>query len=124
MLRNEGDPLGDALTALPEESPTELVNALAAIPDDVDADDLSPTGYVVDTLQTALYYGLEADSTEAAIVMAVNAGGDADTIGAVAGAVAGARFGADNLPERWLNELTACDELQTLGEALDQLNPE
>lgn len=40
-----------------------------------------------------------------AIVNAVNRGGDADTIGAIAGAVAGARFGPDSLPEQWLDLL-------------------
>lgn len=55
---------------------------------------------------------------EDAIVNAVNGGGDTDAIGAVAGAIAGARFGADQLPDRWLSELDEADELRHLGHKL------
>ena len=54
---------------------------------------------------------------------AVNGGGDADTIGAIAGAIAGARFDRDGLPERWLGELDGEDELQRLGGELAALDP-
>lgn len=50
-------------------------------------------------------------------------GGDTDTIGAVAGAVAGTRFGRDALPERWLEPLSARDELETLTAELLALEP-
>ena len=80
------------------------------------------SGFVLHTLQTALYHALTADSAEAAIVSAVNEGGDTDTIGAVAGAVAGARFGASALPERWLDALAATDGLRELTEGLTRPN--
>ena len=64
---------------------------------------------------------LTADSAETAIVDAVNEGGDTDTIGAVAGAVASARFGASALLERWLETLQATDELRTLAQNLSTL---
>ncbi|WP_273837154.1 ADP-ribosylglycohydrolase family protein [Halococcus sp. PRR34] len=99
--------------------PTELREALQAVPDEVTDDDLSSSGYVVDTLQTALYDALTASSAEEAIVSAVNRGGDTDTIGAITGAVAGARFGSDDLPERWLNGLDNREELEDLASALD-----
>jgi ADP-ribosyl-[dinitrogen reductase] hydrolase len=58
---------------------------------------------------TALRVGFAAafrhDDPEAAIVFAANLGGDADADAAVAGALAGARFGAAALPERWLEPL-------------------
>jgi ADP-ribosyl-[dinitrogen reductase] hydrolase len=53
----------------------------------------------------------------------VNLGGDTDTIGAVTGAVVGARFGAASLPERWLSVLDRADELCALGEELAELQP-
>ena len=40
-----------------------------------------------------------------AVVLAVNLGGDTDTIGAMAGAVAGAYYGYDQIPQEWLNSL-------------------
>jgi len=78
------------------------------------------SGYVVTTLQAGLYHGLTA---EEAIVDAVMMGGDADTIGAVAGVVAGTRSGRDALPERWLEPLSAREELETLARELLTLEP-
>jgi len=82
---------------------------------------LQNSGFVLYTLQTALYHASTDDSVEAAIVNAVNEGGDTDTIGAVAGTVAGARFGASALPEGWLGVLQATDELRTLARDLSTL---
>lgn len=46
---------------------------------------------------------------------AVNRGGDTDTIGAITGAIAGARFGASQLPDRWLTAIDEVDELKALA---------
>ena len=48
---------------------------------------------------------VETDSFEAALVYATNLGGDADTIGAIAGGLAGAVYGASEIPLRWVNAL-------------------
>lgn len=122
-LRDESRPLAAALSALPDETPDELVAAVEPIPDEIDPAALSPTGYVVDTLQAATYHALTADDAESAIVHAVNGGGDTDTIGAVTGAIAGARFGASQLPDRWVRELDGADELRRLGRELTELDP-
>jgi ADP-ribosyl-[dinitrogen reductase] hydrolase len=121
LLTDESRPLEVALDALGSEAPDELVTALEAIPDGIDPSELQSSGYVVHTLQTGLYHGLTADSAEDAIVTAVNMGNDTDTVGAVAGAVAGARFGAVGLPERWSSELSHDDELRTLTAELATL---
>ncbi|WP_276258229.1 ADP-ribosylglycohydrolase family protein [Haloglomus litoreum] len=88
-----------------------------------DPEDLSASGYVLDTLETGLYHGLTAPDAETAIVRAVNMGDDADTVGAVTGAVAGARFGASALPERWLEAIDEADELRSLAGELLALEP-
>ena len=98
--------------------PEELRTALEMVPDGVDPNELSNSGYVVDTLQTALHDALTAESAEEAIVTAVNRGGDTDTIGAIAGAIAGARFGASALPSGWLDEIEARDELEQIATVL------
>jgi len=119
LLRDEADPLAEAVHAVQDDAPDELVDAVAAVADgSVDEADLQTTGYVVDTLQTALYDGLTADDAETAIVTAVNRGGDPDTVGAVAGAVAGARFGVSALPDRWVEALDHRDELVTVARGL------
>jgi ADP-ribosyl-[dinitrogen reductase] hydrolase len=123
VLRDESD--GPEALALArsrvDDTPDELGTVLDAVPHPRER--CRTTAYVVDTLGTALSVGLTADSAEDGIVDAVNLGGDTDTIGAVTGAVVGARFGASALPERWLSVLDRADELRDLGERLADLAP-
>lgn len=118
LLHDRTDPLQTALTRVEADAPDELLTALTGLPKSVSEAELQNNGYVVTTLQTALYYGLTADSTREAIIEAVNRGGDADTIGAIAGAIAGARHGAGSLPTEWVEVLDRQDELNTLSEQL------
>lgn len=68
-------------------------------------EDLPNSGFVRDTLQSTIWSLLNTDSFEEALVHAVNLGGDADTTGAVTGAVAGALYGLDAIPARWKTTL-------------------
>jgi ADP-ribosyl-[dinitrogen reductase] hydrolase len=108
----------DAFDDLPEEIETAATAVLAYRNGETDSLDLQNSGYVVTTLQAGLYHGLTATSAEDAIVDAVMMGGDTDTIAAVTGALAGARFGAEALPERWLAELAVHAELDSLADGL------
>jgi len=63
------------------------------------------SGYVVDTMEAALWAVERTRSFEEALVLAVNLGGDADTVGAVTGQLAGALYGASSIPARWLAPL-------------------
>jgi ADP-ribosylglycohydrolase len=62
-------------------------------------------GSVRTVLRVAFAAAFGHDDAERAMVFATNLGGDADAAGAVTGALAGARFGASALPERWLDPL-------------------
>ena len=64
-----------------------------------------PTGHVSDTLNCALYALGKCNSFEDTLVHVVNRGGDADTIGAIAGSLAGVKYGYSAIPERWINAL-------------------
>ena len=66
---------------------------------------LQPTGFVVDSFKCALHCVLTTDNFEDAVVKAVNLGGDADTIGAITGGIAGALYGYSAIPERWVSAL-------------------
>jgi ADP-ribosyl-[dinitrogen reductase] hydrolase len=83
------------------------------------------TGYVVDTIQTVLHHFFRSRSFEECVVTTVNQGGDADTTGAIVGALAGAYYGPDEIPKRWLKKLNRelLDELQRLAEELVRLSP-
>jgi ADP-ribosyl-[dinitrogen reductase] hydrolase len=63
------------------------------------------TAFVVDTMQTVLHYYFQSDCIETCVVDTVNQGGDADTTGAIAGMLAGATYGAGDIPSRWLRKL-------------------
>lgn len=118
LLDDADAPLQDALDHVGADAPGELVTALEPLARGDSPDSLEMSGYVVYSLQTALHDGLVADSAEEAIVTAVNRGGDTDTIGAIAGAVAGARFGASNLPNRWISAVKEAEEIDRLAEGL------
>jgi ADP-ribosyl-[dinitrogen reductase] hydrolase len=118
LLEDADTPLQDALDYVGADTPDELVTALQPLARGDSPDTLETSGYAVHSLQTALHDGLVADSAEEAIVTAVNRGGDTDTIGAIAGAVAGARFGASQLPDRWLSAIDETDELEALAAQL------
>ncbi len=73
------------------------------------------TAYVVDTVQTVLHFLTLHEDFEAALIATVNQGDDADTTGALLGMLAGARCGAAQLPQRWLDQLQT-DTLQAVTE--------
>ena len=74
-------------------------------PDDDRQQPPKPTGWVKDSMECAYYAFRATKDFEDAVVMAVNMGGDADTIGAITGGLAGARYGFDAIPRRWIDEL-------------------
>ena len=122
LLTDVDQPLERVLNEIGSELPGDVRNAVEPVTDarrgePVDIS-LENSGYVVTTLQAGLYHGLTAETAEDAIVDAVMMGGDTDTIGAVAGAVTGARFGEDALPERWVTEIDEVEELRQLATSL------
>lgn len=125
-LRGTDDPFVDAFEWIESETDDEMMielrDRLQKVRDDPPPDDTLPNGgYVIDTLEAALTIALDAENLEEAVVRAVNLGGDTDTIGAVVGSVTGARFGAEAIPERWLNHIDEEDELRYLAHELMSL---
>ncbi len=96
----------------------EVAEVLEKARGDVDSRLLSTTGYVLDTLRIALWALLGYATLEEAIITAVNLGGDADTQGAVTGALGGALYGDGAIPLRWLQTLDGGDELRELADRL------
>lgn len=101
-------------------STTELVRILQEAKNKV-ADDLKPTGYVVDTLEVAVWAFMTTDSFKDGALKAVNLGGDSDTIGAVYGQLAGAYYGLEAIPLDWRNILFQYDELLRMGMRLSKV---
>ena len=92
-----------------------LVNRdLSAIP----SEEISSSGYVIHTLEAAMWSVETTQSFEAALIKAVNLGDDADTVGAVTGQLAGALYGLRAIPQRWLEPLVEAPRIKDLGDQL------
>lgn len=65
----------------------------------------NPSGFIAHTLQAVFQSLYSTDNFEDCLVDVVNRGGDADTTGAIAGMLAGACYGMDAIPQRWIRKL-------------------
>ena len=91
------------------------------LPDSTPWEDLPSSGYVKDTFQTAMWAARNSKGFEECLLLAVNRRGDADTIGAVAGQIAGAMYGYKAIPERWRKALVWRDQMVYLAVCLHDL---
>lgn len=72
---------------------------------ELERDEIKSSGYVVDTLEAAVWCILNTDNYRDCVLTAVNLGGDTDTVAAVAGGMAGVLYGYDSIPAEWLELL-------------------
>ncbi len=105
--------LADAVRALSPETADAVLGVF-----DLDAGDVPSSGYTLHTLQAALWPVERGLPLEEGIVSIVNLGYDADTCGAVAGALLGARDGEEAIPDRWQGQLQGCDRIRTTADRL------
>ena len=77
---------------------------------------INSSGYVVDSLEAAVWCLLTTDSYKECVLKAVNLGGDTDTIAAIAGGLAGALYGYESIPEEWLAQLQKREYIEELCE--------
>ena len=81
-------------------------------------DAISSSGYVLHTLEEALWCVGRTESVADALILAVNLGHDADTVGAVTGQLAGALWGMSRAPTAWLDRLAWRDRIEWLAAGL------
>lgn len=111
----------DALTVAPDPDWAPAIRALTAGSWRGKAEqEIQSTGYVVHTLEAALWAFEQASSFEEAILAAVNLGHDADTVGAVCGQIAGAVWGLSGIPEGWRRRLWDGARIEALAARLYQ----
>jgi ADP-ribosyl-[dinitrogen reductase] hydrolase len=68
-------------------------------------DQISSSGYSVDTLEAALYSFYKFDNYQDSVLHAVNLGSDSDTVACVTGMICGAYYGIKGVPEKWISNL-------------------
>ena len=83
-------------------------------------DQIKSTGYIVDTLESAIWIFMNAQHYKEAIIASTNIGGDTDTIGAIVGSMAGIYYGFDSIPSSWLDKLQRKDYLIELVDRFEK----
>jgi len=84
-----------------------------------DPPEIAGTGYVVKSLEAALWAFYHSETFEQGCLLAVNLGNDADTTGAVYGQIAGAYYGCSHIPSRWLDLLTFRKQIELFAEEIN-----
>lgn len=79
-------------------------------------DEISGSGYVVNTLEAALWCLLTTNNYKECVLKAVNLGEDTDTVAAIAGGLAGALYGYDSIPKEWRDTLIKADYIENMCE--------
>lgn len=81
---------------------------------EVNEDNIKSSGYVIDTLEAAIWCILTTNNYNDAVLKAVNLGHDTDTTGAVTGGLAALIYGMDTIPTEWINALARIDDIINL----------
>lgn len=79
---------------------------------------IASSGYVVHSLEAALWCVGRTDTFRDAVLLAANLGDDADTTAAIAGQLAGSLHGLSGIPSAWREKLAWADRIEALGRRL------
>ncbi len=80
---------------------------------------IKSSGYVVDSLEAAVWCLLNTDSFRDCLLLAVNLGDDTDTIGAIAGGLAGLFYGYEAFPGEWIAVIQSPDQILALCDSVN-----
>ncbi len=86
-------------------------------------DDIQSSGYVVSTLEAAVWCLLTTENYSDCILRAVNLGDDTDTVAAVAGGLAGVMYGMEGIPDKWYEGLIRKEMIEELCAAFADAIP-
>ena len=96
----------------------ERIDAVAAVLQDKEPPEINGTGYVVRSLEAALWAFHRSTGFRDGALLAVNLGDDADTTGAIYGQIAGAHYGVEAIPVEWRQRLAMQAEIESLADRL------
>lgn len=104
----DGKPLDELVHALDLPAPFDRLSYI----DTLAEDEIQSTGYVVHTIEAAIWCVLKSETLAECLLRAVNLGSDTDTTAAVAGALAPAKFDFADMPAEWIDGLQAKDIIE------------
>lgn len=84
---------------------------------------INASGYVVDTLESVIYSIINGRNFEETLKIAINMGYDTDTVCGITGSIAGALYGSEQMPKRWIDKLKRKDYLVELANKFEEKVP-
>jgi ADP-ribosyl-[dinitrogen reductase] hydrolase len=109
-------PIAASLREEDDRVSASVREALQAEPEEIHS-----SAFVLDSLKLALWSVVRTSSFEDALVVTVNLGGDADTNGAITGALAGAAYGEAAIPDRWTAPLLVAARVRDVADRLAEI---
>lgn len=85
---------------------------------------LTGSGYVIESLVSALWCFMKGETFKECILLAANIGNDADTTAAICGQVAGAYYGVSGIPKEWRESISMAEEIEKLALDLSTIHSE
>ena len=113
-----GSPRADALAPRPFQGAPAIARIMAGSWRGRARDTIRSSGYVVHTLEAAIWSVARTGDFRNAVLLAANLGDDADTVAAVTGQLAGALYGLSGIPDRWRERVIWKDRLLAAGRRL------
>lgn len=81
-------------------------------------DHLKSGGYVIEVLESSIWFFLQENNYRETILSIINIGHDTDTSAAIAGGLAGLHYGFDGIPKEWTNQIARKKDIENLAERL------
>ena len=81
----------------------------------VKIDDLKSGGYVIEVLESSIWFFLNSSSYRETILSIINIGHDTDTSAAIAGGLAGIYYGVEGIPQDWVSQIARKDDIEDLA---------
>ena len=113
-----GSPRADLLAPRPFEGAPAVVGIMAGSWCGRPRSEIRSSGYVVHTLEAALWSVARTGDFRNAVLLAANLADDADTVAAVTGQLAGALYGLSGIPDGWHDRLACKDRLMQAARRL------
>ena len=85
-------------------------------------DQIESSGFVIDTLEAALWAFYNTDNFRDSIILSANLARDADTIAAICGQLSGAFYSLENIPEEWIEKIKYKDKIIGIANELYKIS--
>lgn len=118
-MRDEIGKLWDAID-FPEKERKHFDKLIQNDIRETDIEELKTGGYVIEVLESSIWFFLNKNTYRDTILSIINLGHDTDTSAAIAGGLAGLYYEQKGIPEEWVESLARLDDIVELGNKLNE----